>query len=39
MKKKSGDKSDAWRPASLTDIRARLDKREFKSSEQLYEEI
>jgi hypothetical protein len=33
LKKKSGDTSDTWRLASLTDIRARLDKREFNSSE------
>jgi hypothetical protein len=39
MKRKSGDKSDQWRPASLTDIRARLDKREFTSSELFYEEL
>lgn len=39
MRKKSGNKSEQWRPASLTDIRARLDKREIKSSEHLYEEL
>jgi hypothetical protein len=39
MKKKSGNKSEQWRPSSLTDIRARLDKREIKSSEHLYEEL
>lgn len=39
MKKRSGDKSETWRPCSLTDIRARFDKREFVSSEQVYEEL
>lgn len=39
MRRRSRDKADNWRPVSLTDIRARFDKREFLSSEHLYEEM
>jgi hypothetical protein len=39
MKKKSKVYDDEWKPASLTDVRARLDKREFSSYELLYEEL
>lgn len=39
MKKKSSNKSDSWRPPSITDIRARMDKREFQSSAMVYEEL
>lgn len=39
MKRKSSNKSDSWRPPSLTDLRARMDKREFNRSSMLYEEL
>jgi len=39
MKKRSKIKEEEWRPASLTDIRSRLDRREFNHHETLYEEI
>ena len=39
MMRRKSKSSDDWRPSTLTELRARLDKREFIAYEQLWEEF